>query len=550
MNRLFDLLLAKPLPHAWLQGLLFTSFTLHMIFVLFTIGTAILAVYYFLDFKWGGRPAELELDRRILRTFLAHKSLAVVLGVAPLLLMQVAYALPFFTAVNLLAPYWLLIIAFLIVAFLSFDILGHGIERRPYVHLAASIIALSFLLLVPGILVAVLITVENPQQWLTMARSGYRLSGALAGHWLFRYLHVLGAALVFGAAFHGFFTARHETGRSSLLKWVVGGLLLQFILGLLLYGSLPERPDGVTLTALFIGVATAALLLWTIFSSVSRGSTVNFQTVFPMLLVILVAMLLTRQFLQNRQLWPLAETLTANAQQYEKALQPYAQAALDRYRAHLPLSYDRPATIFLQSCAFCHGKNADGHGIENKNLMIPAENLTAIRTTRPYLYRIITAGVAGTAMGYFSVYDRYQLDDLMDYLNEKYQVLGPPGPIPAAVSPGAQAQAQATYNQTCAVCHGQDGKGSQLSRGFKPPPPDLSVYSLVPARTFQVISRGYPGTMMPAFGELPQEVTVGPGANGLSQEASAPNGQYPMRASRAHRSKKSFFRRGAPACAP
>ena len=80
MNRLFDVLLAKPLPDAWLQGLLFTSFSLHMLFVLITLGTAILAVFFFIGSHWGGRPQELELDRRILRTFLAHKSLAVEIG--------------------------------------------------------------------------------------------------------------------------------------------------------------------------------------------------------------------------------------------------------------------------------------------------------------------------------------------------------------------------------------------------------------------------------------------------------------------------------------
>src|SRR5665648_150451 len=100
MNSLFDILLPKPLPDAWLQGLLFAAFTMHLLFVLFTLGTAILAVYFFIHFRWSGKPVELELDRRILRSFMAHKSLAVVLGIGPLLLIQVGFPVTFFTAVN------------------------------------------------------------------------------------------------------------------------------------------------------------------------------------------------------------------------------------------------------------------------------------------------------------------------------------------------------------------------------------------------------------------------------------------------------------------
>ncbi|HLD47849.1 MAG TPA: hypothetical protein VJA64_08495 [Desulfobaccales bacterium] len=117
MNRLFDLLLAKPLAEGWLQVLLFFAFTLHLLFVLITLGTAILAV---------------------------------VLGVAPLMLIQVAFATSFFTATNLLAPYWMFFIGLLIIAFLSFDILGHAIEPHRRYHLAIALVTLPALLLVPG----------------------------------------------------------------------------------------------------------------------------------------------------------------------------------------------------------------------------------------------------------------------------------------------------------------------------------------------------------------------------------------------------------------
>ena len=103
MNNLFDLLLQKPLPDPWLQGLLFVSFALHLLFVLFTLGTAILAFFYLLSGHWGTKLQSLRLAGRIAKAFMSHKSLAVVLGVAPLLLIQVAFTLPFFTGVTLFA---------------------------------------------------------------------------------------------------------------------------------------------------------------------------------------------------------------------------------------------------------------------------------------------------------------------------------------------------------------------------------------------------------------------------------------------------------------
>ena len=506
MNRLFDIPLPSPLPDAWLHALLFASFTLHMLFVLITLGTAVLAVYFFVHFHWGGGlKQELDLDRRILRTFMAHKSLAVVLGVAPLLLMQVTFAVSFFTAVNLLAPWWMSIIALLIVAFLSFDILGHGIATHRRYHLLVALAALSCLLAVPGILAVALVIVENPDKWQAIALSGFHLAGKPAAHWLFRFLHVLGAGVVMGSAFHYFFTARTKQGKSALLPWMAGGLLFQIVLGAMLYASLSERPDSPALIALIGGVGGAGILLIVLAAS-RRASSLNLRAAVTLLMLILVSMLLTRQMIQFHRIVPLQRAVAANALQHEEMLRPYTSEALNAYRASLSFSYYNAETIYLRSCAFCHGKNADGNGIEAKNLLIPAEDLTAVRTTRPYLYSIITGGVPGTGMGYFTVYDRYQVDDLMAYLNDKFGILGVPAAVPADIPPQARATADQIYAGTCAACHGADGGGSPVAKGFKPPPPDLRVYGLMPTRAFDVITNGYPGTMMAAFKDLPEDV--------------------------------------------
>jgi mono/diheme cytochrome c family protein len=510
MNELFDILLSKPLSDLFSHGLLFVAFTLHILFVLLALGTAIIALYYFVHAWWGGRLNEVRWDKKILRTFLAHKSLAVVLGVAPLLLIQIVASIPFFTGINLFAPFWLLIIPFLIVSFLSFDALGHKIYVHHYLHMIFGVIALIFLLAVPGIFVAVLVTAENSDKWTTIIAHGYRLSDSLTYHWLFRYLHVLGASLVFGAAFHYFFSTKDERGeKSSLLKWIVAGILIQFVLGIILYSSLLEKPDNITNASLFIGITAAAVLLWLIFSIINKSSAISIKVALPIFMIILVPMLLARQCIQDTKFMPLDKQLETNAQAYQKTLQPYNMEALDKYQSDITIVYDNGKTIYLKSCAFCHGEKADGNGSEAKNLAIFPEDISAIRTARQYLHTILTGGVTGSAMPYFTVFDRYKLDSLIDYLDKKYHVLSLPEPLPVKITDAALQQSRKIYDETCSQCHGIDGRGSTLSKGFQPPPPDFTVYSLSPERAFEVITKGYSGTVMSPFSNLPKDVRWG-----------------------------------------
>ena len=243
-----------------------------MTFVLFTLGTGILALYYFIAAWWDGKLEDIRWDKEILRIFLAHKSLAVVLGVAALLAIQVGFTFPFFTAISLHARFWMYLVIVLIVAFLFLDFLGQRIYTHHYLHLVLGIIGLSALLIAPGIFVAVLVTAENPDKWLAMAQNGYKLTGPLAVHWLARYLHVLGASIVFAASFHYLFSDKNQVDkRRSLFQWVVGGLIAQFILGIVLYDSLPHSPNILIKISLLVGIIGAAVFLWSLFRHNTSG---------------------------------------------------------------------------------------------------------------------------------------------------------------------------------------------------------------------------------------------------------------------------------------
>jgi mono/diheme cytochrome c family protein len=510
MNSLFDILLKKPLADSVLRGLLLTTFTLHMLFVLLALGTALLALFYFVHAWYGKRLHELRWDKEILKTFLAHKSLTVVLGVAPLLLIQLEFTVPFFTAINLIAPFWLLIIPFLIIAFLSFDTLGHKIEVHHRLHMAFGVTALFLLFIVAGVFVAALVIGENPDAWLTIVKNGYKLQGPLVPYGLLRYLHVLGAAIVFGAVFHYLFSTKEKKEkRASLLKWAVAGILLQFVLGISLYAFLPKRPDSAVNISLILGAIATAILLWMIYVNSRRDLSLTVKTAVPILIVILVSMVVARKSIQDRNLLPFTEQLSVNASTYAQKLQPYTQEGLQSYKSDLAVVYDRGNVIFMQSCTFCHGKDADGKGTEAKNLTIAPEDLSAIRTTKAYFRELLVKGVPGSAMPYFTFFERDKLNGLFVYLDKRYHLSRAPESPSFQVSESEHKQAQSIFAKTCSSCHGADGKGSSLAQRFRPKPQDFTVYNLSPKRAFEVITSGYQGTVMPSFSSQPEGVRWG-----------------------------------------
>jgi mono/diheme cytochrome c family protein len=488
-----DLLLPKPFPTGWMHGLRFAGFSLHLLFVLFTLGTALLGVYYFLWCRWFGRQDEPAWHYEILHRFTAYKSLAIVLGIAPLLLIQIGAAVSFFTALNLLGWYWLLIIVLLILASLAFDIIGQYPRLDGMATLALGQLGVTLLLAIPGIFIAVLILAENAPSWLTVQETG-RLPVALSVHWLFRYLHILGASIVFAAALHWYRTSRENVLlRESLRRFVLGGLLVQIVLGVMLFLSVMRRTDQ--LAYLVLSLAVAAALTLTGMLIARRSLPVRMAP--ALLTVIFIGMLLTRQVLQLRTMAPVEREAERRAEQYQQNLVPYRQAALAAFQHDQQTVYDDATTIYAGSCAFCHGSDGRGNGSAASDLAIPPRDLTAIRTTRPYLTRRLTEGIPGTGMPFFSIYTTDKLDRLVDELDKRYQMLDVPDPVTYPLSPAARQQAAAHFQKVCATCHGQDGRGqTQAAGNLSPAPPDLTQFTMQPDSAYTIITDGYPGTAM------------------------------------------------------
>ncbi len=508
MTTIHDLLLPIPVPQGLIRALMFGVFAIHLLFVLLMLGTAILALSYFIHAWWANRLSELRWDKKILRVFMVHKSLAVVFGIGPLLLIQVGFSIPFFTAVVLFSPFWLLIIAFLIISFISFDSLGHRIETHRYLHLFLGIVAITLLLCVPGFFVAVLVAAENPDRWMEILKTGFGFDWRISVHWFTRYLHVLGASVVFASAFHYFFTAPKykPDQRGALLKSMLAGLLFQILVGFALYLSLLRKPDAAAIVYMSAGIIFALVTIWLAALALQQGRSLSFVAVLPLLLFLLVSMLLTRQQFQDRAFASVMPAVAKSGEQYKQTLSVYHDTAMNRYKARMNIIYDNGATIYAQSCAFCHGGDANGSGPDAFELKIPPEDISAIRADRSYVMTMLKNGVDGTAMPRFDYYDRYQRGDILKYLDNQYHIFSAAPAVHYEITTEQKNQATNVWTRTCAACHGTGGKPPSSASEFQPSPPDFTRYSLTPDRAYHIITDGYPGTAMSSFSQLPQPV--------------------------------------------
>jgi mono/diheme cytochrome c family protein len=81
---------------------------------------------------------------------------------------------------------------------------------------------------------------------------------------------------------------------------------------------------------------------------------------------------------------------------------------------------------------------------------------------------------------------------------------------PVQASPEVLSRAMEHFADHCALCHGNDGRGSTLiGRGLYPKPPDMTeaaTQELSDGEIYYIIENGIRFTGMPAFGEEPDNI--------------------------------------------
>ena len=362
-----DLPLGLPAPFWLLEFLLLLSFALHILFVNLMLGGSLMVLIT--EIRGLRMPDWDRVSHEIAKTITVNKSLAVVLGVAPLLSISVLYTMQFYTANALTGHVWMLIVPLLIAAFLlsyahkySWDRLAHS----KGVHLTFAGGATALFLFLPLIFLSNVNLMLYPEHWRSIGSFWDALTLANV---LPRYLHFLAASFaltgLFLAVYFGrerFFVSlelqslRREQLVRSFYGIAFGSTLAQFVLGPLLFLTLPAHTISTTLVV----ILTVAVLplgglavwwLWREVQATSPGR--RLISIVAALTAVISFMVYARHDVRETALAPHRDLMKARTAEYladVRAAQDYL--IMPAGLGGKPLSVG--AQLFQRKCASCH----------------------------------------------------------------------------------------------------------------------------------------------------------------------------------------------------
>ena len=368
-----DIPLPLPLPEWLLVVIIIFSFLLHILFINLMVGGGILTFWYELRGR-ANKDYDL-LAREIAATITVNKSLAVVLGVAPLLSINVLYTLYFYSANALTGNIWISIVPWVAVAFLflylhkyTWDQLA---DNKP-LHLGILGIGVFSFLLIPFIFLTNINLMLFPEKWGEI--QGF--TDALTLPNVFpRYLHFITACMAITGVFLAYwfgrknreFESKLETLTKSDIKKQMLTLALattgmQFIFGPLLFITLPVR--GITWGLFWVilgGVTTAVFVIYLLWLMLKEHSPVPGKRFFLLLglFTVLVACMGTGRHLYRENALSthkkmMAERTAAHWEEVRKAHENLLLPEVETEEG----SFSPGQDLFQTNCAVCHAATA------------------------------------------------------------------------------------------------------------------------------------------------------------------------------------------------
>lgn len=254
------------------QILMVLTFALHIMFVNFALGTSFLSIYGYLR---GGDNWS-RLSKGMARATTVNISTAMVLGVAPLLFVQVVYD-PFWYSSNTLSAAWA-------IAFVFIMMLGYGLTYVFYLKgknksgggiTLSGILAFLLLLLAGVIMHALNYQLLQPEKWLSWYSNGNSVDASgtsLYSFQLSRFLHFIIPAFAMTGIFmmlYAWYFKEREDFDKGYLEWVgkTGAnmaftfTLIQAVVGLWWLFSLPRELNFYTNPLFLIGAILGVVLL-------------------------------------------------------------------------------------------------------------------------------------------------------------------------------------------------------------------------------------------------------------------------------------------------
>ncbi|WP_151720163.1 cytochrome C [Gemmobacter serpentinus] len=270
-----DLPLPLPAPVPVLVAVLLIFFLMHIVFINMMIGGAFLTLWYEIKGRTSRKWDNLAHD--LAASITVNKSIAVVLGVGPLLAINTLYTTYFYSANALTGDFWISVIPLVAGAFLLTYLHKYLWHKLPWgLHVGVMALVVAIFAFIPLIFLTQITLMLQPERW-TEVR-GFWDALQLPNLWV-RYAHfILSCPAMIGFMMVWAYRRKPEEDiaeigipRAELIRtgwrWAFWPSVLQFIVGPLAWLTLPEVPGPTQgVDAVFalsaVAAAIACALIW------------------------------------------------------------------------------------------------------------------------------------------------------------------------------------------------------------------------------------------------------------------------------------------------
>lgn len=366
-----DIALPLPVPVWFLYFAIIVLFLLHILFVNLMVGGSTLTLLFEI---LGLREERYDrLARQLAQTITVNKSLAVVLGVGPLLAINLLYTLYFYSANALTGHAWALLVPGIIAAFLLAYLHKYSWDRLSgykWLHISVGAMSTGLFWLIPFVFLANINLMLFPARW--SAVSGF-ISAVLLPNVFPRFLHFMLASMALTALFAiGYFTRRgfdferqlpgftRPSLRRMLYAGAFGLTLAQLLAGPLLYFTLPVEGMSITLTLVIAaGVVLALVVLWLLWRELNATDAQvghHFALIASLLFVVVLIMGSGRHLYREVAIGAHRRQVRQQTADFHWA----SVAATIRERSGLgqPVYASAGERVYLDVCSACHARDS------------------------------------------------------------------------------------------------------------------------------------------------------------------------------------------------
>ena len=369
-----DITLPLPIPEWLLIVVLIFMFLVHLLFVNLMLGGTLFSFVY--EILGKKNKDFITLSEEIGKTITVNKSMAVVMGIAPLLAINTLYTKYFYTANALTGLVWILVVPLVIISFLLIYLHKYSfasLKQRPGLHIAILGGALSLFLFIPFIFLTNINLMLFPDQWSVV--NGF-WDALLMPSVFTRYFHFINASIAITGLFLVGYFRRKKYDFEDKFKILSRIELQRQLYKIALYANLAQfiiGPNGMKADTLFtiLGGALIALIpiyyLWKETKAPSEKLGRYFVRIVVFFSITVLFMATGRHLYRANALRPYEVEMKKNTEQYLSELK-IAQA-----EAQVKLAEDAKKGIsgkalFESKCSMCHAPNQNLVGPSMKEM--------------------------------------------------------------------------------------------------------------------------------------------------------------------------------------